>query len=780
MGAYEGAGITVLAKGVNIPRGATDVFGSGSESAFPAGTVLLTAANCTPDRQGNNPYPSNFLCNPSSIDGLTVQNSSQGGGGILVHAWAHNLQIANNRVKNNQGTLSGGITIGQGEHPDVPLVGGGVATIPPGSCITPGFFAPNNLALPYCYDLDVNVHNNFVSHNSSLGDELFSSTPAGAGGVTFCNGSDYYKFNYNWVCGNMSTGDGAGVAHIGFSYDGDIEHNTILFNESTNPTIVTNGAGLLIMGAPDPDPPCSTNDQDCAPDPASITPSDGTGPGLVINANLIVGNSADSGSGGGLRLQHVNGTDVLNFPRGNALLTLWPNITGHPAQPAFQLGSPWNAVLITNNIIANNVAGLDGAGISLQDALVTNIVNNTVVSNNSTASAGVLFQTLFAPVASTQGTNCTSTDGKQSCPQVAGLVSIQNSAVLQQNIKLPGQAAITCPTNHGTTGSNGSCTKYSVPILYNNLFSQNRAFSIGVGGHGYWTRQPAERGHNIQRGLHRVHTATTPTKLTTQTASGSCNDANASYWDIGVRGDKGPGDHSAGTLTPSYSVLSNSSPGPLAESADSHQLIRRIYVTSTYCNGAREPVEAGDSTLSWGVPPGTNESNALPGPLFTLQAAATVDEGNNWINLRWGPLSMNPPNKANTTTPIYSLDAPPGRWLRGHQPYPPAAVAQYAAAPADDFYGTRGRRQMKSRGHRSGRAQTLDGRGPQRDPDVARLRERSDGTTSAAQTLTLSNSGGANCQRYRPRIHRALPRPALLRAVAVARPWLPEPPAPST
>jgi hypothetical protein len=189
------------------------VFGSGSESAFPAGSVPLTASDCTTGSLGTNLYPSNFLCNPSGIDGLTIKNSSQGGGGILVHAWGHGIQIANNRVTNNQGTLSGGITIGQGEHPDVPLVGGGIATIPPGSCITNTGSAPTNLALPYCYDMDVNVHNNLVTQNSSLGDELFSSTPAGAGGVTFCNGSDYYKFNYNWVCGNMSTGDGRSRTH---------------------------------------------------------------------------------------------------------------------------------------------------------------------------------------------------------------------------------------------------------------------------------------------------------------------------------------------------------------------------------------------------------------------------------------------------------------------------------------------------------------------------------------------------------------------------------------
>ena len=97
--------------------------------------------------------------------------------------------------------------------------------------------APANPQLPYCFDLYVNVHNNSVTMNSSEGDELFSATPSGAGGVTFCTGADYYKFNYNWVCGNLSTGDGGGVAQLGFVWDGNIEHNAILFNQSTNPTI---------------------------------------------------------------------------------------------------------------------------------------------------------------------------------------------------------------------------------------------------------------------------------------------------------------------------------------------------------------------------------------------------------------------------------------------------------------------------------------------------------------------------------------------------------------
>ncbi len=127
--------------------------------------------------------------------------------------------------------------------------------------------------------MNVNVHHNTVIAELFAGRRTVLVHSGGSGGVTFCNGSDYYKFNYNWVCGNMSTGDGGGVAHLGFSYNGDIEHNSILFNQSTNPTIPTNGGGLLVMGAPDQDPPCAaTNDDDCLSPPGTITPSDGTGP----------------------------------------------------------------------------------------------------------------------------------------------------------------------------------------------------------------------------------------------------------------------------------------------------------------------------------------------------------------------------------------------------------------------------------------------------------------------------------------------------------------------
>lgn len=683
MGAYEGAGITVLAKGVYFP----DPSHAFDSDVFPTGTTLLNAsttdavAGCGPNGAAlTNPFPSNFLCNPSSIDGLTIKNSSQGGGGILVHGWGHEIQIANNRVQNNQGTMSGGITVGQGEHPDAYLVGGAGNTIP-GSCVADGNHAPNT-ALPYCFDMDVNVHNNMVTQNSSLGDELFSSTPAGAGGVTFCNGSDYYNFNYNWVCGNMSTGDGAGFAHVGFSYDGNVTHNTILFNQSTNPTIVTNGGGLLVMGAPDADPPCGlTTDQDCVSAPGAITPSDGTGPGLVIDANLILGNSADSGSGGGLRLQHINGNDVLNFPRGNAA-TNWPVIPGHAPQPTFQTATPWNSVQVTNNIIANNVAGWDGGGVSLLDALSINLINNTITTNDSTASSGVLFQSLFAPLASTQGNNCSANGGTQSCPQVAGLVSVTNSAVLTANISqlAGGTASVTCPTGHGTNSASSAsnCIKFSVPVLANNVFWQNRSLMIslqGIQGSGFTNQQQTVAVFNPGFG-------STGTAAATQTSTGSCNDAKAAYWDIGVRGDVAPGDHSGGTLAPTYSLLTN----PSENGAGSNNLLAvDPTLTGLYCNGSLVPVEAAGSVPGtpypgWQAPPGTNESNALPAPPFTLLAAATVDEGNNWINLHWGPLSTNVLNSSLaqvfTFNPAQKAGSPVIDYIPTTQTH-----------PATDFYG---------------------------------------------------------------------------------------------
>ena len=177
-----------------------------------------------------------------------------------------------------------------------------------------------------------------ITDNSSLGDELFSATLSGGGGVSICTGNDYYKFNYNWVCGNVSAGEGGGLVHLGYIFNGDIEHNSILFNQSSNPTIPTNGGGIMVQGTPDTDPVCpGVADADCPPGL-----SDGTGPGLVINANLIQGNSADSGSGGGIRLQQVNGTEVATFNQTAAVLARRHHHQQHDRQQYGGLGRRGN------------------------------------------------------------------------------------------------------------------------------------------------------------------------------------------------------------------------------------------------------------------------------------------------------------------------------------------------------------------------------------------------------------------------------------------------------
>src|SRR2546427_438203 len=433
MGAYEGAGITVLGRGIRLPPGSTDFWGAGNEGIFPAGYSYLSTstadcASSTTRTDGFDYGTSNFLCNPSRIDGLSVINSSQGGGAIFAHAWNHNLEVANTRVWGNHGTLTGGITIGQGEFPDPFIVG------------------------------DANNSNNFI-----------------------------------------------------------------LYNQSSDATLPTNGGGLVIIGgAPDrqttlPDGTVvecgTTTDVDCPPGLSA-----GTGRNLVIDSNLLIGNSAESGSGGGIRFPGVN----------------WPEGIAFPLRPDLLHG-----VTVTNNIIANNVAGWDGGGMSMQDALRVNFINNTVVSNDTTASAGVLFKTIGSAFASSPPPGCNpGSDSSASCygpnapvnDQPAGLVTMQHSPNLIAALPPPGPGSngVNCPIIATVLGGaysavhDGDCRLYSKPVLLNDLFWQNRAFHITIVGPG--------------SGLQSQQNLVTLTPTLNQTATGQCV-SGATYWDVGFRGD---------------------------------------------------------------------------------------------------------------------------------------------------------------------------------------------------------------------------------------------------
>lgn len=268
-----------------------------------------------------------FAANPGArIDGFTITGADHAGG-IMVNGYADDLVISNNRIANNAGFFAGGIRVG---HPEL--------TEPDGLVYADGM------------NHNISIHNNHITQNGGQG--------GAGGGVSLCTGTDGYALTGNYVCGNFTLGDGGGIGHLGRSENGLIENNTIIFNESFFQGGTVNGGGILIAGQ-------------ARLGTATIGP--GSGP-VTINANLILGNAAGAGDGGGIRTSRTN-YDTIN---------------------------------IFNNMIVNNVAALAGGGISLQDTADSNIIYNTIAHNDSTATAGEAFD---------------ANSPTQSTPQPAGIVS---------------------------------------------------------------------------------------------------------------------------------------------------------------------------------------------------------------------------------------------------------------------------------------------------------------------------------------------------------------------
>lgn len=346
------------------------------------------------------------------IDGLSLSGSSQAAG-IMVNGNNRYLQISNNRIFNNYGDYAGGIRIG---HPGAPLP----------------------LADEDANNQGIAIQNNMVFQNAGIG-------AAGGGGIVIGSGAPGYTVRGNWVAGNFTVGQGAGIAHIGRSPFGTIERNSIVFNESFNQGLGVSGAGIFVGGRPAA--------------PGGLTPGSGN---VTITGNLIQGNQAGAGDGGGIALAGVNGEDIQQF-------------TGI-------LGSLLRyRVSLYNNVIANNVAALAGGGISLQDAAYVNIVHNTIVHNDSLATAGAAFTTVGQP--------------NVSVPQPAGIVSRGHTPLLA--------AAL-----------GGSEADFSDPFLANNVVWQNRSFYFGVVEGGGGTIPGS--GSPVQYGL--IPNGTQP------------------YWDLGVLG----------------------------------------------------------------------------------------------------------------------------------------------------------------------------------------------------------------------------------------------------
>ncbi len=499
---------------------------------LPGQTVLFNAANNEPALFNTEEGPGILVVAKASgpqafinvrnarIDGFTISGSDNAGG-IFVNGYANYLEISNNKLMSNYGSYGGGIRIG---HPTLrdPNV------VPANDGWFGGYTnAKNNF---------VKIHHNHVTQNGSrLG---------AGGGIALCNGTHNYSVTGNYVCGNFSMGGGGGIGHLGFSNGGTIANNTVIFNQTFSQLANASGGGIFVGGQ-----------ASLAP---ATTPRLSPGAGNVtVSNNLVQGNQAGSGDGGGIRAEFVNGLDVrraMNNPAG------------------------WYQLTLSNNRIVNNMAGVAGGGISLQDNVKAVIDNNTVANNDSTATAGAA----FAPGSP-----------NQSSPQPAGIVSRVHSRLLFWTI------------GAGT----GYKLQYANPVLTDNILWHNRSF--------YWT----------------IDNATAPATfgLVPDVGAGQA----AVYSDLGVLGTLHQGtwpdyvDAGADKLNPVNSILSST-----AGYDGSNSSAPPVFVAE-YLNG--------------------DQGQTIQQPELTtgIATAAAFDEGGNWIDVRFGPLTPYQPCATPGSCPPY-------------------------------------------------------------------------------------------------------------------------------
>jgi hypothetical protein len=161
---------------------------------------------------------------------------------------------------------------------------------------------------------------------------------------------------------------------------------------------------------------------------------------------------------------------------------------------------------------------------------------------------------------------------------------------------------------------------FSSPTLTNNILYQNRSFYFSA---------DVQTSATVAAATH-LYPAFTTTELAASDHTYACP-SGATYWDLGLVNDTNQTTHQSGyKLNPTFSVLSSANVIGSGQYASSNRVGAAGLVTKQYCNGPRSN-------------PGTPDAGT--GPLvplqqFTMQAAATEDEGGNWIDVRFGPISL--------------------------------------------------------------------------------------------------------------------------------------------
>ncbi len=287
-------------------------------------------------------YAANFAAAQSRFDGFQVKGGVSGGG-LIVWDQVANFRISNNRIIGNQGSICGGIGIGEQAQAGT-------------------LYNNPNLIIEY----------NQILQNGGV---------AGAGGIGIFTGATGYKIRNNYIMGNFTRGSGGGIGHEGLSPGGLIANNVIAFNEvfygTPAPNIVFSGdgGGIFISGLVG----------------VGALLSDGSGSVTVIN-NLIQGNLAGAGHGGGIRAAGVNGTDVTSAP-GIANKASWyaldilnnvivNNVAGY-AGGGISLADAVRVRIINNTIARNDSSATAQA--AFQDPNVSTPQGAGLVSHPTTA-----------------------------------------------------------------------------------------------------------------------------------------------------------------------------------------------------------------------------------------------------------------------------------------------------------------------------------------------------------------------------------------------------------
>ena len=275
--------------------------------------------------------------------------------------------------------------------------------------------------------------------------------------------------------------------------------------------------------------------------------------------------------------------------------------------------------------------------------------------------------------------------------------------------------------------------------MVNNLFWQNRAFSVNIIGSG--------SGNQSQQNL----VALTP--VLNQTATGACA-SGADFRDIGLRTD----DLASGLLSTANNKLSvtnsvytsdfqnviTGSPNTVGGSSP---------VIAQYCNGARVPPEncaaqSGQVTQAsckgYNTPVGASETTSTS-QLFAfngIQPTATVDEGHNWLNLVYGPLTLSRPNVSTATNAEMMVASKAYGTVEGAYSIPSGSTARNvgtgSGAPTttlSDFFGNA---RSASGPRDAGAVQFTSGSLATVNPTSLGFGDTRVGATSTAQTLTLS------------------------------------------